>query len=98
MGLDLANYENQALKALKLFWRNREEALARQIESGNRDARSRDAVTAGKNMDGFLAIARSLIEANGLSQADICDSNVSSPCMFFSTNQALGHACGRAPV
>ncbi|MCY4206511.1 MAG: hypothetical protein OXD29_00970 [Roseovarius sp.] len=49
-------------------------------------------------MDGFLAIARSLIEANGLSQADICDSNVSSPCMFFSTNQALGHACGRAPV
>ena len=29
LGLDLANYETQALKALKLFWRNREEALAR---------------------------------------------------------------------
>lgn len=72
MTLDLANYDAQAREAVKLFWGNREAALAKQIESGNQDAGSRGAVTAGKNMDGFLAIALSLIEANGLALADIC--------------------------
>ncbi len=72
MSLNLADYEVQAQEAVKLFWGNRQAALAKQIESGNQDAGSRGAVTAGKNMDGFLAIAHSLIEANGLIMADIC--------------------------
>lgn len=72
MTLDLANYETQAVEAVKLFWGNREAALAKQIESGNQDAGTRGAVTAGKNMDGFLAIAQALIEANGLAEAEIC--------------------------
>jgi len=72
MSLDLANYESQATDAVKLFWGNREAALARQIESGNQDAGTRGAVTAGKNMDGFLTIAQTLIRANGLALADIC--------------------------
>jgi hypothetical protein len=72
MSLELANYEAQAREAVKLFWGNRETALARQIESGKHDAGSRGAVTAGKNMHGFLAIAQSLVESNGLALADIC--------------------------
>ena len=72
MTLDLANYEEQAREAVKLFWGNREAALARQVEAGNVDAGARGAVTAGKNMDGFLVIAQSLIEANGLQEAQIC--------------------------
>ena len=72
MSLDLVNYETQAKEALKLFWGNREAALTKQIESGTQDTGSRGAVTAGKNMDGFLVIAQSLIEANGLKEADIC--------------------------
>lgn len=72
MTLDLANYEDQAQEAVKLFWGNREAALAKQAAAGNQDAGARGAVTAGKNMDGFLAIAQSLIEANGLGHADIC--------------------------
>lgn len=71
MRLDLANYETQAREAVKLFWGNREAALAKQIQSGNKDMGSRGAVTAGKNMNGFLTIAMSLIEANGLALADI---------------------------
>ena len=71
MRLDLANYETQAREAVKLFWGNREAALAKQIQSGNKDVGSRGAVTAGKNMNGFLTIAKSLIEANGLALADI---------------------------
>ena len=72
MTLDLANYEEQAREAVKLFWGNREAALARQVEAGNVDAGARGAVTAGKNMGGFLVIAQSLIEANGLKDAQIC--------------------------
>ena len=72
MSLNLANYEAQAREAVKLFWDNREAALAKQIESGNQDAGLRGAVTTGKNMDGFLAMARSLAEANGLAPANIC--------------------------
>lgn len=71
MRLDLANYETQAREAVKLFWGNREAALAKQIQSGNKDMGSCGAVTAGKNMNGFLTIATSLIEANGLALADI---------------------------
>ncbi len=72
MSLDLANYKARAQEAVKQFWGNREAALARQIEAGNQDAGARGAVTAGKNMDGFLAITQSLIEANGLGSAKIC--------------------------
>ena len=32
MTLDLANYEEQAREAVKLFWGNREAAFARQVE------------------------------------------------------------------
>ncbi len=71
MRLDLVNYETQAREAVKLFWGNREAALAKQIQSGNKDMGSHGAVTAGKNMNGFLTIATSLIEANGLALADI---------------------------
>jgi len=72
MSLDLADYEARALKAVRFFWGNRETALAKQIGSGSRDRGSRGAVTAGRNMDGFLAIAQSLTEANGLARANIC--------------------------
>ncbi|PZX36243.1 hypothetical protein LY56_03501 [Roseinatronobacter thiooxidans] len=65
MSLDLANYEAEAREAVKLFWGNREAALAGQIEPGNQDTGARGAVTAGKNMDALLAIAQTLIEANG---------------------------------
>ncbi|SEH60773.1 PaeR7I family type II restriction endonuclease [Paracoccus alkenifer] len=71
MSLELANYEAQAREAVKMFWGNREAALAKQVASGNQDAGTRGAVTAGKNMDGFLALAQSLVSANGLAMADI---------------------------
>lgn len=72
MSLDLADYENRARDAVKLFWGNREAAMAKQLAAGNQDAGSRGAVTAGKNMDGFLVLAQQLVEANGLLMAKIC--------------------------
>ncbi len=72
MSLELADYEARARDAVKLFWGNREAAMAKQIASGNADAGTRGAVTAGKNMDGFLELAQELVTANGLLMAEIC--------------------------
>lgn len=71
MTLDLVNYDVKVREAVKAFWGNRDAARQKQIESGNVDQGERAGVTAGKNMDGFIALIRDLIYANGLSQAEI---------------------------
>jgi len=71
MALDLVNYEQKACEAVKAFWGNREAAKQKQIESGKADQGERAGVTAGKNMDGFLALVLDVIKANGLAHAEI---------------------------
>ncbi|MBE0506672.1 MAG: PaeR7I family type II restriction endonuclease [Marinospirillum sp.] len=71
MALDLVDYEQKACEAVKVFWKSREAAKQKQIESGKVDQGERAGVTAGNNMDGFLALIRDIIEANGLAHADI---------------------------
>lgn len=53
------------------FWGNREAARQKQIESGRADQGERAGVTAGKNMDGFVALVSDIVRANGLPGADI---------------------------
>ena len=71
MALDLVDYERKARKAVRTFWGNREAAVRRQIESGRTDQGERAGVTAGKNMDGFLALLLDVVKANGLAHAEI---------------------------
>lgn len=71
MALDLVDYEQKAREAVKAFWGNREAAKQKQIESGKADQGERASVTAGKNMDGFLALVLDIIKANGLNHAEI---------------------------
>ena len=71
MPLDLVDYENKTREAVKAFWGNREAARQKQIESGKADQGERASVTAGKNMDGFLALVLDIIKANGLAHAEI---------------------------
>ena len=71
MALDLANYREQARDAIKAFWGNREAAARKQAETGNIDAGTRGSVTAGNNLNGFLAMMQSLVKANGLHDAQI---------------------------
>jgi type II restriction enzyme len=71
MALDLVNYEQKASDAVKAFWGSRAAAKQKQIESGKADQGERAGVTAGKNMDGFLALAIDIIKANGLAHVDI---------------------------
>jgi len=71
MTLDLVDYENKAREATMAFWGNREKARQKQIEAGTVDQGERAGVTAGKNMDGFVALVIDLVKANGLAHADI---------------------------
>ena len=69
MPLDLADYEAKAREAVRAFWGNRAAAAAKQRELGHADQGERAGVTAGKNMDGFLALIQDLVRGNGLSDA-----------------------------
>jgi Restriction endonuclease XhoI len=71
MALDLVDYERKAHEAVRAFWGNREAAKQKQVESGKADQGDRAGVTAGKNMDGFLALVLDIVRANGLAHADI---------------------------
>ena len=71
MAIDLVNHEDMAKTAVKTFWESREQARNKQIESGNADQGERAGVTAGKNMDGFIALVKAIVKANGLEHADI---------------------------
>lgn len=72
MSLDLADYESRARDAVRLFWGNRNAAIEKQVAAGRQDAGARGAVTAGKNMDGFLVLTEELVRRNGLKNANIC--------------------------
>ena len=71
MALDLVDYERKAREATMAFWGNREKAKQKQIEAGKADQGERAGVTAGNNMDGFLALLIDIVEANGLRHAQI---------------------------
>lgn len=71
MPLDLVDYEKKAREATMAFWGNREKARQKQLEAGRADQGERAGVTAGKNMDGFLALLIDIVEANGLTNASI---------------------------
>ena len=71
MAIDLVNYERKTRQAVRAFWGNREAARQKQIEAGKADQGERAGVTAGKNMDGFIALILDIIRANGLVHADV---------------------------
>ncbi len=71
MALDLVDYQQKAHEAVKAFWGNRAAARQKQVESGKADQGERAGVTAGKNMDGFLALMLDIVRANGLADAEL---------------------------
>lgn len=71
MALDLVDYERRTHEAVKAFWGNRQAARQKQTGSGRTDQGERAGVTAGKNMDGFMALLRDVVHGNGLAHANI---------------------------
>lgn len=71
------------------FWGNRERAKQKAIQAGKVDVGERAGVTAGKNMDGFVALVVDLVRANGLPDADFhrTRSLITLPGYFRPTKQ-----------
>lgn len=89
MAVKLAQYEDGAKRAVKLFWGNRDAAVRRQAANGTVDHGTRGAVTAGKNMDGFASIMEDIVRANGLTKATVIHNGrlVTLPGFFRPTKQ-----------
>ena len=90
MAIDLANHEQKAHEAVKIFWESREQARQKQIDAGKADQGERAGVTAGKNMDGFLALVIDIVRANGLDNAEIIKSAAYSRCRDIFARQSSG--------
>ena len=66
------NYQEQLAAAVRHFWITRAAQHRRQEQgSGKRDIGARSAVTAGKHLDGFVALLSNLVKEAGLSDASI---------------------------
>ncbi|HAE40431.1 MAG TPA: restriction endonuclease, partial [Candidatus Riflebacteria bacterium] len=71
MALNLVDYQKKVRMAVKAFWKSREAARKKQVDSGKADQGERSGVTSGKNMDGFINLVLDLVRKNGLAHADI---------------------------
>jgi hypothetical protein len=71
MAANIDAFEDMMREAIRHFWSARTEAAQRQKERGGRDQGNRAGVTAGKNMDGFIAMARQIIIDNGIQNAEV---------------------------
>ncbi|MFZ2225775.1 MAG: PaeR7I family type II restriction endonuclease, partial [Candidatus Deferrimicrobium sp.] len=61
MPIDLVSYEDMARIAIREFWTSRQSSAKKQQDAGKQDQGERAAVTAGKNMDGFIEMVRELV-------------------------------------
>lgn len=71
MTLELLDWEQRSVDAVRSFWTSRTFARQSQAARGKSDQGERGGVTAGKNMDGFLTLVSDIIKANGLANAEI---------------------------
>lgn len=71
MTIELADYDRRVRKAIKASWLSRDTARQKQLTSGKADQGERSAVTAGKNMHGFISLMIDIIKANELTEAVI---------------------------
>jgi hypothetical protein len=78
------NWEERIRTAVKHFWSTRGNQSKRQgIKSGARDAGNRTAVTGGKQMDGFVELAKDFLVECGIAPSDIfCNQAVELPGWF----------------
>lgn len=70
-GADIRALDRAMPRAVRHFWKARAAAAKSQQSRGMADQGNRSGVTAGKNMDGFVAMFRQIIVDNGMADAQI---------------------------
>ena len=76
MAVDLSALDRMMAKAVRHFWKARTRATRSQKTRGASDQGNRGGVTAGKNLDGFVAMARRIIVDNGIAGTQICTGRI----------------------
>lgn len=77
------NYHEKIKAAVKYYWDTRNNQAVRQGVNGNRDQGARSAVTGGKQMSKFEALAREIAIISGIPDECIfADSNLELPGFF----------------
>src|SRR5690348_520492 len=73
--------QNRLRIAIKHFWTTRRAQARKQgSKSGSRDAGARNAVTGGRQMDGFVSLVRDFLCENGLPRAYVyCEKSIELP-------------------
>lgn len=72
MGINVSALDRLMPHAVRHFWKARVLAAKTQARRGVTDQGSRSSVTAGKNLDGVIAMVRQFVVDNGVSEADVC--------------------------
>ena len=75
MPVDISAMDKLMPKAVRHFWKARNLASKSQLARGVMDSGNRSGVTAGKNLDGFIAMVRDIIRDNGIPEYHIYTSN-----------------------
>jgi hypothetical protein len=71
MPVDISALDRMLPKAIKHFWKARVRAARSQKTRGVADQGNRSGVTAGKNLDGLVAMVRQIILDNGVAKEDV---------------------------
>lgn len=71
MAVNVSALDHMMAKAVRHFWKARIRAAGSQKARGASDQGNRGGVTAGKNLDGFVAMTRRIIVDNGIADAEV---------------------------
>lgn len=71
MPINIPDIKERTKEAVSLFWKTRQQAVLNQQSHGHIDQGGRSAVTAGKNLDGFINLIKTVVVENGLSETDV---------------------------
>ena len=71
MGINISALDRMLTAAIKRFWKARVQAVESQKTRGAADQGNRSGVTAGKNLDGFIEMVRTIMLDNGIAADDI---------------------------
>ncbi len=71
MPVDISALDRVMPDAVRHFWKARLQAAKNQQKRGVADQGKRAGVTAGKNLDGFIAMVREIVTSNGIPDADV---------------------------
>src|SRR5437764_69586 len=84
----LADLPLQAAVAIRHFWQTRQSQGTAQKLAGVTDAGNRGAVTGGKQMDGFIGLANTLLTRVGVEEACVlCNTRLELPGFYRPTKK-----------